>query len=145
MLSKMGTWFFSDLTIKGKIMSKIEELSPLALAFIGDAVHTLFVREQILNGKKDTLNTYNNNSKKFCNAQSQADALEKIFSELSEEEQEIVRRARNTKPKHHAKNFDEKTYNKATSFETLVGYLYLSQQYDRLNELLSKTIIMEEK
>ncbi len=115
---------------------KFSDLSPLALAFMGDAVHTAYIRKVILEEPKQKLNEYNNKAKKFCNASYQAKALEKISNILKEDEEEIVRRARNTKPKHSAKNFDEKTYNKATSFEALVGYLYLNKNYERLEEIL---------
>ncbi|MBP3431457.1 MAG: Mini-ribonuclease 3 [Clostridia bacterium] len=121
-------------------MSNIKELSPLALAFIGDAVHTVFVREEVLKGGKDKLNTYNTKAKMFCNANSQSCTLEKLEPLLTDEEKDIVRKARNCKPKHRAKNFDEKTYNKATSFEALVGFLYLTKQHKRLQQILQESM-----
>lgn len=117
-------------------MEDFEELSPLALAFLGDAIHTAFVRSEVLKQQKDKLQNYHNQAKKFCNAKKQEEILEKITPNLTEEEKEIVRRARNSKPKHSAKNFDEKTYKKATSFEALIGWLYLSGQTNRMEEIL---------
>lgn len=121
----------------------IDELSPLALAFLGDAVHTVFVREKVLEGEKQKLITYHNKAKKFCNAKAQAETLEKILPDLSPAESEIVRRSRNAHNKHSAKNFDEETYKKATAFEALVGFLYLSKDEKRLKEILAMS--MEEK
>ncbi len=121
-------------------MNDYEKLSPLALAFMGDAVHTAFVRKEVLKGQANTQKNYHNTAKKFCNAQAQAETLEKILPSLSDEEKNIIRRARNSHPKHSAKNFDEETYKKATSFEALIGFLFLTQQTERLNKFLEISI-----
>lgn len=118
----------------------LNQLSPLALAFMGDAVHTAFVRQEILNKELNKINNYHNSAKKYCNAKKQRETLEKILNDLSEEEKEIVRRARNSHSKHSAKNCDEETYNKATSFEALIGYLFLSEQTSRLENFLKKSM-----
>lgn len=121
-------------------MEKYEELSPLALAFMGDAVHTAFVRRYVLSGQSNKIQNYHTFSSKFCNAKKQMETLEKILPNLNEEEANIVRKARNTHSKHSAKNFDEETYKKATAFEALVGFLYLSGQNERLDEILNKSV-----
>ncbi len=122
-------------------MEKFDMLSPLALAFIGDAVHTKFVREYVLlNSENSKINNYHNLAKKFCNASRQKEVLEKITPLLTEQEKDIVRRARNAKSKHKAKNYDEEEYKKATAFEALIGYLYLSKQSERLNEILNLSV-----
>ena len=121
-------------------MEKYEELSPLALAFMGDAVHTAFVREKVLSGHINKVQNYHTFASKFCNAKKQMETLEKILPNLSEEESNIVRKARNSHSKHSAKNFDEETYKKATAFEALVGFLYLSKQNDRLEEILKMSV-----
>ena len=124
---------------------KIEELSPLALAFLGDSLHTSFVRIKVLKGQREKLNTYHLRAKKFCNASAQAKALDFLQSELSEVEQEVVRKARNAHNKHSAKNFDEETYKKATAFEALIGFLFLTENRRRLEEILQKSMkIIEE-
>lgn len=120
-----------------------DELSPLALAFLGDAIHTAYVRISVLNGKRNKIANYHTNAKKFCNAKHQMQTLEAVTPILTEEEREIVRKARNCHAKHSAKNFDEETYKKATAFEALVGYLYLTDRQERLSEILQKSI--EEK
>ncbi len=122
-------------------MKIYDTLYPLALAFLGDAIHTAYVREFVLTQEKTTkIANYHNLSKKFCNAKHQKEVLEKILPVLSDDEKEIVRKARNAKAKHKAKNFDEEEYKKATAFEALIGYLYLSKQSERLNEILKISI-----
>lgn len=121
-------------------MEKYEELSPLALAFMGDAIHTAYVREQILKGKRDKIANYHTLASKFCNAKHQMQSLESLIPTLTEEEAEIVRKARNSHSKHSAKNFDEETYKKATAFEALIGYLFLSGKTERLKEILEKSM-----
>ena len=118
-------------------MEKYEDLSPLALAFMGDAIHTAYIRKEVLKGQKQPLNFYNNMAKKFCNAAAQADALDNLQAILTDEEKDIVRKTRNTKNKHSAKNFDEETYKKATCFEALIGFLYLIEKHERLEEILN--------
>ena len=68
--------FFSVSTIRC-CMELYDQLSPLALAFMGDAVHTAFVREHVLKGQPNKINNYHNLAKKFCNAQKQKETLEK--------------------------------------------------------------------
>ncbi len=121
-------------------MEKYEELSPLALAFMGDAVHTAYVREKVLSGQVNKVQNYHTFASKFCNAKRQMETLEKLLPELTESELNIVRKARNCHSKHSAKNFDEETYKKATAFESLIGYLYLSGQNERLHQILEKSI-----
>lgn len=120
-------------------MEKYEELSPLALAFMGDAVHTAYVRETVLKGQTNKVQNYHTFASKICNAKKQMETLEKLLPTLTEEELNVVRKARNCHSKHTAKNFDEETYKKATAFEALIGFLYLSKQTDRLNEILQKS------
>ncbi len=124
-------------------MEKIDNLSPLALAFIGDGVHTLFVREFVVKGGISNLNCYHQKAKKFCNAKHQKEVLEKLLPMLTFEESEIVRRARNAKSKHKAKNFNEEEYKKATAFEALIGFLYLTKQEERLEEILKISVSEE--
>ena len=121
----------------------VNNLSPLALAFIGDGVHTLFVREFVVKGGISNLNCYHQKAKKFCNAKHQKEVLEKLLPMLSFEESEIVRRARNAKSKHKAKNFNEEEYKKATAFEALIGFLYLTKQEERLKEILKISVSEE--
>ena len=121
---------------KKEIWTKIEKTNLLPLAFLGDSVHTLFVREKTLLGTDSKMANYHSLSSKFCKASAQAKALEKITPLLSEKESEIVRRPRNAHPKHSAKNASSRDYSMATAFEALIGYLYLTEQTERLNKIL---------
>ena len=125
---------------------KLLNTNLLPLAFMGDSVHTLFVREYVLSVPNRKIENYHTLAAKYCKASSQAYALEGLLPLLSEEEQEIVRRGRNAKPKHQAKNASGADYSHATAFEVLIGWLYLSKQEQRLKEILTKSIeIIENK
>jgi len=115
---------------------KLKEASPIALAFIGDAVHTLFVRDGIIKSESLLIKDYHKKSAKVCKAQAQAKKLDELVESLSEEEKDIVRRARNAKTHSKAKNASIEDYKKATAFEALVGYIYLTGNYARLKQIL---------
>ncbi len=125
---------------KKKLLSNLLQSNLLPLAFIGDSIHTLFVREQVLQNASGKMENYHTQASRYCKASHQAKILEKIKPNLSEDESEIVRRARNAKPKHQAKNATSQEYIEATSFEALVGYLYLKEDTERLNEILQLSI-----
>lgn len=127
---------FQDIFLSPLSDDAFKEINPIVLAFIGDGVHTLFVRDKVVKTSNLLVNRCHINSAKFCNAKSQAKKLDLILDSLSEDELNIVRRARNAKTHNIAKNSDIETYKKATSFEALVGYLYLKGNYKRLNEIL---------
>lgn len=114
-----------------------KEINPIVLAFIGDGVHTLYVRDRVVKNSNLLVNRCHINSSKFCNAKSQAKKLDLMFNDLTEIEHDIVRRARNAKTHNIAKNSDIETYKKATAFEALVGYLYLKGNFNRLKQILS--------
>ena len=117
-------------------ISKVRELSPLALAYIGDSVHTLYVRETlaITTGCKPS-----NLHKKVTNlvkASAQAEKMQLILPLLNEEELDMYHHGRNAKVGTIAKHASVADYMQATAFETLIGYLYLTGQTKRLEELL---------
>lgn len=123
-----------------ELLEKLVKSNLLPLAFIGDSVHTLFVRENVLNQNLNKMDNYHKDASKFCKASSQAKVIKALQDKLSPDEQDIVRRGRNAKPKHHAKNASSADYSYATSFEILIGYLYLSGNNERLNEILNFSI-----
>ncbi len=112
----------------------------LSLAFIGDSVHTLYIREYIVKNNNLKMDDINRIANKYCNANAQAKVLEKISPLLTEEENEIVRMTRNIKNKHKAKNADIMTYKKATCYEALIGYYYLENNKERLEFLLKSSL-----
>lgn len=124
---------------------KLLNTNLLPLAFVGDSVHTLYIREHVLSAPTLKIENYHTITSKHCKAAAQAKALEAIMPILNEEEQEIVRRGRNAKPKHQAKNASSAEYSFATAFEVLIGWLYLSNQQERLQEILKQAAQAVEK
>ena len=117
-------------------IQKVREMSPLVLAYIGDAVHSLYSREKYALSttfKPNKLHILVSNEVK---AKAQAQKLEKIFESLNQDEKDIFMRARNTHVNTIAKNASKGEYLEATGFEALIGYLYLTGQNDRLKEIL---------
>ena len=114
----------------------VKMLNPLVLAFVGDTFFSFYIKTKKLDLFKSKVNTLNSNSCKLVNAHSQREFLFRIIDCLNEEEKDIVMRARNTNIHSHAKNFSIEEYRHATAFEALLGYLYLTNNYVRLNEIL---------
>ena len=113
------------------------ELNPLVLAYIGDGVHTLYVRLVELGrttGKADKLHKAVTAQVK---AEAQAKSMQSIMDQLTEEENDIFHRARNAHTHSMAKNATVCDYRLATGFEALIGFLYLTGQTDRLEYLLT--------
>ncbi len=115
--------------------SKIEQLSPVALAYIGDAVYELYIRTCYLMPPTRVAD-YHNRVVAQVRAETQAAYVEMLQPFFTASEKEILRRGRNAaagKPR----RLSGKIYQQATSLETLIGYLYLTDP-QRLNELLTK-------
>ena len=118
-------------------VKEISNTSPLLLAFIGDAVHTLFVRSYFLKNSADTTpNKQHKSCSGLCRAEAQSQALGFITPLLDANELDVARRARNSKNHSGSKNTSVEDYKKATAFEALVGFLYLTGQNKRLENLL---------
>ncbi len=122
------------------MQNKLDQTSPLVLAFVGDSVHTLYVRENIIKEGIHKLKDYNKSCNFLCRAKTQSKVLDKLEPLLTAKEQEIVRRTRNAKNHHTAKNSNLVDYKKATCFEALVGYLYLNGETQRLQQFLKISI-----
>ncbi len=114
---------------------KPNELSPLTLAFIGDTVFDLLVREELICDANRPANDLHNLAVKKVKASAQAEFVEKILPVLTEKEITVFKRGRNAKVGHLPKNASQSDYHKATGFEALIGYLYLSDEIDRIVEL----------
>lgn len=119
---------------------QIKGMQPLVLAMIGDSVQTLFVRKHIALEYGVKVNKMNKMVSSVVSAGAQFVTFKKIESELSEEESDIARRARNTHIHTKAKNFSFAEYIHATALEALFGYLYLLGNIDRLNYFLEKSL-----
>jgi len=128
----------------GKLLiSDVKMLNPLALAYVGDSVYDTFVRTLLVSGGYGQVKKLHKMSIEFVRAKAQADTLAKITEMLTADEQDIVRRGRNTKSSTIPKNADLTDYRYATGFEALIGYLYLTGQIDRLMEVIK--MVMEVK
>ncbi len=121
-------------------MSDIKMLNPLVLAYIGDSVYDTFVRTLLISGGHGQVAKLHKMSIEFVKAKAQADILSKINEQLTPEEQDIVRRGRNTKSSTVPKNAEILDYRHATGFEALIGFLYLTGQIDRLMEVISMIV-----
>ena len=115
----------------------IEMLSPLQLAYIGDAVYELLVRTYLLN-KRLSVNKLHKVAIEYVKAKAQAQIVHILENILTEEEQMIVKKGRNAKSDTMPKNATVIDYKYATGFEALIGYLYLKGQDVRIQELFEK-------
>src|SRR5690625_4186908 len=115
----------------------VNELNSLTLAYIGDAVFELHVRNHLIQSGQINLHKIHGRAVKFVSAKAQANIIHDWLQRdvLTEEEQGVVRRGRNAKSNTVPKNTTVQTYRYATGFEALLGYLYLKKVNDRLNEL----------
>lgn len=117
-------------------MVDIREQSPLTLAFVGDAVYTLLIREHLATDKRHPINKLNKMSVNYISAKGQFAALELIKDILTEEEQNTVRRGKNASKASVAKHASVEEYRASTGFECLLGYLKLTGQEDRIKYLV---------
>ena len=122
----------------------IRTYSPLALAYIGDAVYDLVIRTMVVERANRPVNELHRMVVKYVSANAQARIVQALMESLTEEEQSIYRRGKNSKPHTTAKNASVKDYLKATGFEAVIGYLYLTDRMDRVLELVRKGLELEE-
>lgn len=119
---------------------KVDTLSPLTLAFTGDAVFSLFVREMLVCDANRPVGQLHKLSVKWVKAEAQSKGMRAILPLLTEKETEVFKRGRNAHTSHTPKNQSGCDYHYATGFEALVGYLYLKNEEERLNLLLNEVI-----
>lgn len=120
--------------------TEVNLMSPLVWAYVGDSVYELFIRTHLVETTKLKPHKLHIETIKYVKAKAQADILESLQDILTDKEKEIVRRARNAENHHLPKNADPADYMHATAFEGLIGYLYLSEQKERLEEILNMCI-----
>lgn len=113
------------------------QLNGTTLAYIGDAIYEVYIRETFISKGITKVDKLHKEAIKFTSAKGQAEAFEKIKETLSEEEIGVFKRGRNANSDRKPKNTDLSIYKQATGFEALLGYLYLSKNTDRLNELMN--------
>ncbi|MDD4120464.1 MAG: ribonuclease III domain-containing protein [Clostridia bacterium] len=126
-------------------IEKAKTLPAEVLAFIGDAVQTLFVRTKFSKQRNCKIQTLHNLVSKEINATSQANALKNIESLLNDDEISVFKRCRNSHKQNIPKNSSVASYNLASGFEGVLGYLYLTGQKERLSELMAVAYPEENK
>lgn len=121
-----------------KILSvqQAKQLSPVTLAFVGDAVYSLYVRSRLVLSADRRAAELQKLSSALVSAHGQSNLLAKIEGRLTQEEHEIFLRGRNAKKATKSKNADVAEYNRSTGFEAVLGFLYLTGSEDRIEELL---------
>lgn len=123
-----------------KFMENPLLLPPLTLAYVGDGVYEVYVRNRLMELGHVRVGDLHKQAVKYVRAKAQAGALAELMPTLSEVEQDVVRRGRNAKGHAAPKGSDPVEYAAATSFETLVGYLYLAGREERMAEVLAAAI-----
>ena len=123
----------------------LQLVSMQTLAFIGDAVYNVYVRSYLASKHNEKSGKLHKYSIKYVSARAQSMTIDKIFDELSDEEKEIYKRGRNTNINSVSKNVDVVEYKKATGFEALIGYLFVTNNKDRLDCIIKKCIELEEE
>ena len=112
-------------------------VNPQVLAFVGDGVHTLYVRNMLALSSKGKSGELHKITASYVKATEQSHVIDKIMPLLDETEKDIFRRARNYKTHSVAKNASVVDYRRATGFEAVIGYLYLAGKTEKLNKVLS--------
>ena len=121
----------------------VRSYSPLSLAYIGDSIYDLLIRTIIMGEGNLPVQKMHKKASGLVKAQTQAALMDRILPLLTEEEVGVFKRGRNAKPHTVAKNASVSDYRRATGFEALVGYLYLSGNIKRIIDLMK--VSLEEK
>lgn len=128
-----------DAYIRGKFdvpSLDVHTCPPLTLAYIGDAVYDLVIRTIMVGAGKERVNRLHRHTSHLVKAATQSAMLEYMFPVMTEEELSVYRRGRNAHSATKAKNASVVEYRRATGFEAVLGYLYLTDRFDRLLELV---------
>ena len=126
-----------EIIKREKDINEVRLMPPLVLAYIGDSIYDLYIRNTLVQKTKLHPHELHVETIKYVKAKAQCKILKDIEDKLTEDEKDIVRRGRNADSHHLPKNVNIHEYMYATAFETLIGYLYLSKQDKRLGEILS--------
>ena len=110
--------------------------SPLTLAYIGDAIYELVVRTVLVERGNTQVKKLHQRASRLVKASAQSAMIEILKPHLTEEEMSVFKRGRNAKAATMAKNATMSDYRRATGFEALMGYLYLTEQWERMLELM---------
>lgn len=123
------------------MIKNLKQINTTALAYIGDAVYELYVRRHVMESGQVNADRLHFMAVPYVKAKGQAEAARVMLNGfLSEEEASLVRRARNRRTSSKPRNADIIDYKMATAFEALVGYLYLSENTERLKEVMAEAV-----
>jgi ribonuclease-3 family protein len=118
---------------------KPNQYAPLVLAYIGDGVYELYVRSRVIEEHPNLpAHKLHKKTVQYVKAHAQSNSIESMLEMLTEEETAIYKRGRNAKSATVPKNANMTEYRRATGFEALIGYVYLSGNTERLNQLMEK-------
>ena len=123
----------------------IRSYSPLTLAYIWDGVYELVIRTILVKKGNCPVNRMHKKASSLVKASAQSAIMEKIEDQLTEEEHAVYRRGRNAHSPTMAKHATMADYRRATGFEALIGYLYLSEEYTRMLDLIRMGIGEDEE
>ncbi len=123
-------------------MENYKLLNGVALAFVGDSYYDLMIRKYLLDKGYTKVNDLHKKATKYVSAAAQASVINELIVRnfLTSNEIEVVNRGRNAKTNHGRQNVDILTYKHSTSFEALIGYLYLTNELKRLDEIIGMSI-----
>jgi len=115
-----------------------EEFSPLVLAYMGDAVYEVIIRDMVVREGNRQVNKMNRDTVRYVNAGTQAKMMRLLEPELTEEEHAVYKRGRNAKSCTMAKHATMIDYRTATAFEAVIGFLWLDGNKERIRELIAR-------
>ena len=123
-------------------VSKAAMLNGSTLAYLGDAVYELAIRKMLAEENPSNVNKLHRRAVAYVSAEGQAKVAKQMLAEgfLTEEEERVLKRARNHRTTSMPRNAEVKTYKTATGFEALIGYLYISDQLERLDEVIKQAV-----
>ncbi len=127
--------------------TELKSINTTALAFMGDAVYEVYVRKYVMEKGVVSADTLHKIAVKYVRADGQAEAVKAMMNGfLTEEETALVKRARNRKSTSKSRSAGPVAYKLATAFEALIGYLYLSDNQERAQEIMKRAVeIIEEE
>ncbi len=126
-------------------VEEAKNYNPQVLAFVGDAVHTLYVRTFVATQMHAKPNDVHKVATEYIKASGQSEMVEKMLPMLNDVEHDVFRRARNYKTNNIAKNAKVIDYKRATGFEAVIGFLYITGQHDRIKQILQTVTTLEVK
>ncbi|MFX4263012.1 Mini-ribonuclease 3 [Pelotomaculum propionicicum] len=128
------------MNFKSSVIERPEDLPVLALAYVGDAVYELAVRERLIGSGLVKVNQLHSETVKYVNAGAQARALHALEGMFTGDEASIVRRGRNARSPHTPRSAGMIEYRRSTALECLIGYLYLKGDAARLGEIMTAAL-----